>query len=127
MGYDHYSSRAALETLDRIYNLLRLYVNFFQPVMKLVSKTRHGARVYKVYDKARTPYQRLLETGVLTEENQRELATSYHGLNPVLLPKQINENLERLWSLAERPTPQPEARVRSNSVTMISEATMALR
>jgi hypothetical protein len=103
IGYDRYSSHAALETLNRLYELLRHYVNFFQPVMKLVSKTRHGAKVHKVYDKARTPYQRLLEAGVLTETKQQELAATYHGLNPVLLLKQINENLECLWRLAERP------------------------
>ena len=38
--------------------------------MKLVSKTRHGAKVNKVYDKAQTPYQRLLKSGVLTEAKQ---------------------------------------------------------
>ena len=72
-----------------------------QPVMKLVSKTRHGAKVHKVYDMAQTPYQRLLEAGVLTEAKQQELAAIYYGLNPVLLLKQIKENLERLWNLAE--------------------------
>jgi len=55
IGYDRYNSRAALEALNRTYDLLRLYVNFFQPVMKLVAKTRHGAKVHKVYDTARTP------------------------------------------------------------------------
>ncbi len=40
---DCYSSHAALEILNRVYDLLRLYINFFQPVMKLVTKTRHGA------------------------------------------------------------------------------------
>src|SRR3989304_1143889 len=99
VGYDRYSSRAALETLNRVYDLLHLYVNFFQPVMKLGVKTRHGARVHKVYDQARTPYQRLLDAGVLTEAKQQELAATYHGLNPVLLLRQINENLERLWPL----------------------------
>jgi hypothetical protein len=49
IGYDRYSSRAALEMLNRIYDDLRLYVNFFQPVMKLVKKTRQGAKVHKVY------------------------------------------------------------------------------
>ena len=106
VGYDRYSSRAALEALNRVYNLLRLYVNFFQPVMKLVSKTRHGAKVHKVYDRARTPYQRLLEAGILTEVKRRELAAVYHGLNPVLLLRQINENLESLWNLAEHPAHQ---------------------
>jgi hypothetical protein len=106
IGYDRYSSREALEALNRIYDLLRLYVNFFQPVMKLVSKTRHGAKVHKIYDVPRTPYQRLLEFGVLTETMQQKLAATYHGLNPVLLLKQINENLESLWKLAECPAHQ---------------------
>jgi hypothetical protein len=106
VGYDRYNSRAALEAVNRIYNLTRLYVNFFQPVMKLMSKTRHGAKVHKVYDTAQTPYQRLFKSGVLTEAKQQELAAMYYGLNPVSLLKQINENLECLWKLAERPAYQ---------------------
>ena len=101
VGYDCYSSRAALDTLNRVYDLLRLYVNFFPPVMKLVAKTRNGAKMHRVYDRAQTPYQRLLESGVLTEAKRVELAAMYHHLNPVLLLKQINENLESLWKLAE--------------------------
>jgi len=103
IGYDRYSSKAAFETLNRIYNLLHLYVNYFQPVMHLISKSRHGARVHKVYDKARTPYQRLIDSGILTEAKKQQLAASYHKLNPVLLRTQINGNLESLWRLADRP------------------------
>jgi hypothetical protein len=127
VGYDRYSSRVALETLNCVYDLLRLYVNFFQPVMKLVAKSRHGARVHKVYDTAQTPYQRLLEAGMLTEAKRQELATIYYGLNPVLLLKQINENLEYLWRLAERPREQHKARSHNNSVTTIYNATIAVR
>ena len=96
IGYDRYSSRAALEALNHVYDDLRLYVNFFQPVMKLVAKTRHGAKVHKVYDTARTPYQRLLNSGVFSEAKRQELAAIYHSMNPVLLLKEINENLEYL-------------------------------
>ena len=106
IGYDRYNSRVALEVLNRIYELTRLYINFFQPVMKLVSKSRHGAKVYKVYDTAQTPYQRLLRSGVLTEAKRQELATTYYGLHPVLLLKQINENLEKLWATAHYPARQ---------------------
>jgi len=81
VGYNRYSSHAALEALNCVYELLRLYINCFQPVMKLVGKTRHGARVHKIYDVAKTPYQRLLEAGVLTEAKQQELAATYHGRN----------------------------------------------
>lgn len=103
VGYDRYTSKAAYQCLDRLYHLVRLYLNFFQPTMKLVSKTRHGAKVHKVYETARTPYLRLMEAGVLTEAKKTELAATYGGLNPVMLLKQINSNLEQLWRLAERP------------------------
>ena len=127
VGYDRYNSRDALEALNRVYELLRLYVNFFQPVMKLVAKSRQGAKVHKIYDTARTPYQRLLEDNVLTEAKRAELAAIYHGLNPVSLLRQINKNLERLWTLVECPAPAPKARSQRNSVTGISDATIAVR
>jgi hypothetical protein len=101
VGYDRYTSKAAYQCLGRIYYSVRLYMNFFQPTMKLLDKTRHGAKVNKVYDTARTPYQRLLESDVLTEAKKAQLAAIYRGLNPVLLLKQINSNLEQLWGLAE--------------------------
>jgi hypothetical protein len=103
VGYERYASKAAFDCLGRVYDLIRLYINFFQPTMKLLSKTRHGAKIYKVYDKAQTPYQRLTRDGVLSEARKVELAATYSGLNPVSLLKQINGNLEKLW-LLERPS-----------------------
>ena len=71
IGYDRYNNREALEQqLNRIYALVGRYVNFFQPVMQLQEKRRRGALVRKVYDTARTPYQRLLACGVLGEEQR---------------------------------------------------------
>jgi hypothetical protein len=102
IGYDRFSSKAAFEALRDVYDRLRLYINFFQPVLKLMRKSRHGARVHKVYDKAQTPYQRLLNSGVLTEDKKRMLANIYSALNPVVLLKQIREALQYLWTLAER-------------------------
>jgi hypothetical protein len=102
IGYDRFSSKAAFETLNAVYTPLRLYINFFQPVLKLVRKSRHGAKVHKVYDKAQTPYQRLLRSGVLTEDKKRELANIYDALNPVTLLKQIRQSVEYLCTLAER-------------------------
>jgi hypothetical protein len=102
IGYDRYSSKAAWKALDEVYTLLRLYVNFFQPVLKLTGKTRNGAKVHKTYDTAQTPYQRLLKSGVLTADKSHELTTIYGSLNPVALLKQIRKSVEYLWTLADR-------------------------
>jgi len=102
IGYDRFNSKAAFQALEGIYTLLRLYINYFQPVLKLVAKTRHGAKVHKVYDKAQTPYERLLKSGVLSDEKKRQLAAIYLALNPAKLLKQIRQEVERLWTLAER-------------------------
>ena len=128
IGYDRYDSKAALEALNRVYNLTRLYVNFFQPDMKLVHKSRNGARVHKVYDKAQTPYQRLLATGVLNETKRQELSAMYHRLNPALLLRQINQNLERLWDMARYPATQPvKGKTKEASVTGIMRQPLTVR
>jgi len=59
--------------------------------------------VHKVYDGARTPYQRLLESGVVVPERNEALERLYRSLNPARLLAQINQELERLWALAEYP------------------------
>ena len=102
IGYDRFSSKAAFQALQDIYTLLRLYINFFQPVSKLVTKSRHGAKVYKLYDTAQTPYQRLLDSGVLRADKKRELAHTYSALNPVTLLKEIRQSVEHLCTLADR-------------------------
>jgi hypothetical protein len=102
VGYDRYSSKAAYQVLERLYRSLRLYANFFQPLRKLIGKERVGAKVKKRYDRARTPYERLLEAGVLGEEKRGELERLYQKLNPVGLRREIDEALELLWKLAER-------------------------
>jgi hypothetical protein len=128
VGYDRYDSKAALEALNRVYNLTRLYVNFFQPDMKLVHKSRNGAKVRKVYDKAQTPYQRLLAAGVLNEVKRQELAAMYHRLNPTLLLRQINQNLERLWGLARYPTTRSvKGKIKEASVTGIMRQPLTVR
>lgn len=102
VGYDRYASRAAYEQLERLYDLLRRYGNFFQPLRKLVGKERVGAKVIKRYDTARTPYQRLLEAGVLKAAQRASLERLYRSLNPVRLRAEIDAALETLWKLAER-------------------------
>lgn len=101
IGYDRYCTRTAFAALKAVHELLRLYVNFFQPLRKLVSKERHGARVVKRYDRAQTPYRRLLASGVLTPERSAALAAVYHRLNPRQLRADLQTHLDALWTLAD--------------------------
>jgi hypothetical protein len=50
VGYARHDTPEELELLNEPYLRLRLYANYFQPVMKLVEKTRTGSRVTKKYD-----------------------------------------------------------------------------
>jgi hypothetical protein len=100
IGYDRFASRAAYGALTRVYRLARLHVNFFQPVEKLVTKSRHGARLHRVYDRAQTPYQRLCAAGVLSAETHRALEALYQSLNPLQLRRALERELDRLWTLA---------------------------
>ena len=102
IGYDRYASEAAFAVFERLDRLIRLWVNYFQPLRKRVTKERVGAKVVKRYDSAQTPYQRVLASAVLTEERREALAREYHRLNPVRLRGQIEAALDELWALAER-------------------------
>jgi hypothetical protein len=100
VGYDRFASRPAYAQLARVYALARWHVNFFQPVEKLVTKHRTGARVHRVFDRAQTPYQRLCAAGVLTPLKRAELEALYRRLNPLQLQRDLEAALDRLWTLA---------------------------
>ena len=106
VGYDRFSSHAAHAALTRLYEAVRLYINLFQPIAKLIHKERRGARVLKRYDTARTPYQRLCESGVLSTWQRESLDRLLHRLNPVQLRDTIDQRLWALWHLAA-PTIEP--------------------
>ena len=109
VGYDRFASKAAHAQLAHVYRLARLHVNFFQPVQKLVTKQRDGARVHRVYDRAQTPYQRLCASGVLPPRVREDLEALYQRLHPLQLRRELEAALDRLWTLAapdpHRPAP----------------------
>jgi hypothetical protein len=102
VGYDRYNSQAAFQALQRLYPLLRLQLNFLRPVRKLVGKRRCGARVSKLYDAPRTPYQRLLESGILDDTARKRLDKELRAINPADLQRKIESSLRRLWDCTER-------------------------
>ncbi len=100
VGYDRYEGRKAWQALADLYATLRLYINFFQPCVKLISKTRQGARVIKKYDQAQTPYQRLLISSHINDTLKGKLKNQYKALDPVSLLRKVEHLQEGLWQYA---------------------------
>ncbi len=85
---------------NRLYEQLWLYYNLFQPVMHLSTKTFVGAKVRRSWDTAKTPFERLQASGVLSQEQQQRLQALYEQNNPLQLREAIYEGLTLLWEQA---------------------------
>ena len=59
-----------------------------------------GDKVRRKWDEAQTPYQRLLATGVLSQEQRERLQALYEQTNPLLLREEIYTGLAALWDTA---------------------------
>lgn len=99
LRYDTYQELAIMNDLYR--NELRLYKNFFQPVMKLQRKERIGGRVKRKYEVAKTLYQRLTASNQIPEEVVEELRRTYLSLNPAELKRSIDAKLAELYQAYE--------------------------
>lgn len=108
VGYARYDSPTQQRLLNTLYAHLRLYTNYFQPVMKLLSKERIGAKVKKTYDDPQTPYRRLLSAPGTTETMRQRLQAEYDTLNPA----QLKREMTRLQNVLRKTA---RARQRSNT------------
>jgi hypothetical protein len=100
VGYDRYEGIIAYNALECLYKVLRLYVNFFQPSLKLISRTRDGAKVTKKYDKAKTPYQRIMNSPQVLEEIKSKLKNEFESLDPVFLLAELKKLQNIFWEHA---------------------------
>lgn len=99
VGYSRFETEEQLNILNDLYaNEWRLYLNFFQPTMKLKEKIKdtQTGKTKKKYYEAKTPYQRLVEHPDISEEQKDMLRSTYNGLNPAELKRQIKVKINRL-------------------------------
>jgi len=98
VGYLRYDTLKELAILNDLYrNELRLYKNFFQPVIKLKEKVRSYGKIHRRYEKARTPYQYLMESKEVSLQTKQELKGVYDNLNPAELKRTIDKKLHLLY------------------------------
>lgn len=114
VGYRRHDTEEELEVLNDLYDYLRLYTNFYQPVMKLIKKTRTGSKVKKKYDHAKTPYQRVLDSSFISRQDKEKLKQEYVELNPVRLKRKINRMQDKLTELARVKRQVNKDEVRTN-------------
>lgn len=74
-----------------------IYYNLFQPVLHLTEKTYTEGKIRRKWDEATTPYERLKQTGVLTQEHRQKLDLLYTHTNPRVLRTEVYRRLSQLW------------------------------
>jgi len=82
VGYDRFTGIPPCQALMTLYRHLGPYVNFFQPSVKLISKTRNGSKVYRKYDQAQTPYQRTLADETILPVVKQKLTERFQSMDP---------------------------------------------
>jgi len=99
VGYVRFETDKDLQLLQLVYEYLHVYVNFFQPVMKMVKKERIDGKTVKVYDVAMTPYRRVLASEEVPFAHKASLSNLYVKQNPVTLRKNIDLIVGKLWKI----------------------------
>ena len=100
-----YETDAEMALLNELWTLVMARKNHLLPCVKAIDWTHTTAgRKKRVYDKPRTPYQRLLDTGVLDEKTRTRLEREHLKLNPARTTRRINQIQQQLIELASART-----------------------
>ena len=101
VGYQRWDTVAQVRLLHQLYDLLWLYHNFFQPVMRLQKKITPTDALHskRVYDDAKPPLDRLCASGVLDSPHQNQLLALREATNPCLIRHSIEHLTSQLFIL----------------------------
>lgn len=108
IGYDRLEGECAYRQLGEVYQALRLYVNGFQPSMKLQTTQYDGRKVRRVYDAAKTPLQRLLLSKVLSASKEQEVLRVAQVLDPLRLFQHLQDLQQALFGSDTNTAPHAE-------------------
>ena len=97
-GYRRFEYRSLATLMNEIYeNYSNPLLNFFTPTQRLIKKERVGAKYLKTYDAPQTPYERLINSGKISEEKKAELQRKFESLNPVYLARTLQKKREEFF------------------------------
>ena len=105
-GYERFEDPRLVPLMNDIYkNHWSPLQNFFLPTFKLQEKVRVGARIKKKYGTPKTPYQRVIESGVLNHEEDEALRRRLGAkaeLNPFELKRGLELKLKEFFKLVRQ-------------------------
>lgn len=103
IGYDRYDTEVAVEAMNDLYrNEWRLFCNLYLPSVKLAKKIRIGSKIKRIYDKAKTPLDRLLESDKGDRVKLEALRRLREKTDPFELSAAISKKLAMIWPLASK-------------------------
>ncbi|MCK5580709.1 MAG: transposase family protein [Candidatus Omnitrophica bacterium] len=100
VGHERFSGIIAGQAMAQLFQIVRLYVNYFQPSFKLLYKIRDGAKVKKWYDSPATPCDRLLADKRVSEKIKESLRMQKEQLDPVELLQRMRQGQAALAALS---------------------------
>jgi hypothetical protein len=96
VGYGRYDTPRQVARLNDLYRVYHLYFNHFLPLTKLLQTEYHGSRVKKIYDAPKTPYQRVLDSPLVSAEVKAKLRREHVKLDVVHLKRELDQRLDEL-------------------------------
>ena len=101
-GYLRYDTDEELVILNEMYESVRLWINFFNPSQKLISKTREGSKIKKKYDAPQTPYQRVMASDQIHEKYKSKLRKQFKDSDPIKLKRLVDKKKEILQAMVSK-------------------------
>lgn len=103
IGYLRYDTEEEMDLINNIYrNELRLFKNFFQPVIKLEKKVRIKGKIHRKYEEAKTPYHRIMESNQIDSKTKDELRLIYENTNPAEIKRRLDKKLDNLVKIYKK-------------------------
>jgi hypothetical protein len=103
LGYRRYDTVAQTRAINYLYELMGLYYNLFQPVMRLQEKTQvilNGQpKIKRRYDTPKTPFQRLCDSAALDQAQKSALTQLRQAINPRQLRREILALIDEIKSM----------------------------
>lgn len=103
VGYINLTCREIVDPLNKYYDILIPYLLHFVAVRRMLGKEKDNSKYRRVYEKIpKTPYQRIMEHSGVSEENKKRLMLEHEKLNPLILKKEMEKRLKKVYDIQQR-------------------------